>query len=492
MSTVNLEEEAKLRASDDFSLARLPRELDGYVAAPAEFHRLHTIYYDSEDLRLTRWDCSLRYRVNECWTLKVLQFDPEDAKVFVRKEYSFDGGANRVPPEAVDLAFEYLRGAPVAPVAELRTLRTKRAIRAGDAGDPVADVVDDDVHVIKGGETDQHFRQIEIESLNGDLQAIATLRSLLRRAGAGRTDTQAKNQRILPGGVDPELPKRRIGKTSTGVEIFTAAFAAAVERVVRSGAALRAEADAEVLHEMRTAVRRLRSYLRSFRPLLDRRWAEGLRGRLGWINRLMAKARNLDVLIVLLEAGARELEPSDAARSGKLLERLHGERDRAYKTMCAGLREPRYAALLDEVICAARAPVARARSKSASRKQRDGVVSKARSRLCRAERKAASPPAERDLHAIRIRAKHLRFAAEALEPAGKKRLGEIARRAKKLQTILGDHHDAIVAVRHLRETAQDGQLAFAAGQLTERSRSLATKQRSRWRRAFRRATALRP
>ena len=71
MSTVNLEEEAKLRAPDDFSLARLPSELHGYNAAPAEFHRLHTIYYDSEDLRLARWGCSLRYRVNECWTLKL-------------------------------------------------------------------------------------------------------------------------------------------------------------------------------------------------------------------------------------------------------------------------------------------------------------------------------------------------------------------------------------------------------------------------------------
>lgn len=265
-----------------------------------------------------------------------------------------------------------------------------------------------------------------------------------------------------------------------------------MERLVRCDAALRAESDAEVLHQMRTAIRRLRSYLRSFRPLLERRWAQDLRDKLGWMNRLMAKARNLDVLIVSLEAQARELEPSDAARCAKLFEQLRRERRAAYETVCAGVREPRYAALLDEVIDAARAPLARGRGKDAPRKQQCAVVNGARKRLCRAGRKSATPPAERDLHAIRIKAKHLRFAAEAMQLADGKRMAKIARRAKKLQTILGNHHDAVIALRHLREAGEEGGVAFVAGQLAERSRSIAAKQRSRWRLAFGKATALRP
>lgn len=210
MSTAHLERETKLRAPDDFSLARFPRQLDGYVVAPAEFHRLHTIYYDSEDLRLARWGCSLRYRVDECWTLKVLQLDSSDPALFERKEYNFEGEPDHVPPEALDLAFAYLRGVPVAPVAELRTLRTKRAIHEGEAGDAVADIVDDDVHVVKGRDTDQHFHQIEIESLNGNSETISILRSKLRRMGAGRIDPLAKNQRIVREGIDPELRNARV------------------------------------------------------------------------------------------------------------------------------------------------------------------------------------------------------------------------------------------------------------------------------------------
>lgn len=492
MTTTHVEREAKLRAGGDFSLARLAPDLEGYVAAPAEFHRLHTIYYDSEDRRLARWGCSLRYRVGDGWTLKLLQLNGKDAGVLERKEHTFEGEPDRIPPAALDLAFAYLRGAPVTKVAELRTLRTKRAIRESADGDVVADVVDDDVHVVKAGGVAQRFRQLEIETRDGNLETVSELHSVLQCAGAGRIDRRAKNQLVVPGGTDPELSSRPVRKSSSGVEIFAAAFSAAAVQLVRSDAAIRSDADAEILHQLRTAVRRLRSHLRTFRPLLDRRWAERLRDKLGWTNRLMAKARNLDVLIASLERLARELEPSDAARSASLFEELRRERERAYDTVCAGLREPRYANLLNDVIAAARAPITRGTAKHDARKRRDAVVRKASKRLRRAVRESGTPPAERDLHAVRIKAKHVRFAAEAMRAAGKKPMAKIARRAKKLQTVLGKHHDAVVALRHLRQVAENGEPAFVAGQLAERSRGVAEEQRSRWRRTLKKLTALCP
>lgn len=118
-------------------------------------------------------------------------------------------------------------------------------------------------------------------------------------------------------------------------------------------------------------------------------------------------------------------------------------------------------------LSAARAPVARERAARSSRKVRHAVVGKALTRLCRAKRQAGRPPAERDLHAIRIKAKHLRFVAEAIQPVCKKPMAKLAHFAKKPQTILGDHHDAIVALRHLREVGEGGNCAFVAGQLAE-------------------------
>lgn len=158
----------------------------------------------------------MRYRVDEGWTLKILQLDADDLRVLKRKEYHFESKPDRIPPGALDLASAYHRGAPLAPVAELRTLRTKRAIREDEAGDVVADVVDDDVY-----------------------------------------------ERVARGGVDPELTQRPIVRTSTGVEIFAEAFTASAERLVRSAAGSRAYQLAEASRTI-TANQRSR-WRRAFR-----------------------------------------------------------------------------------------------------------------------------------------------------------------------------------------------------------------------------------
>ena len=57
-----------------------------------------------------------------------------------------------------------------------------------------------------------------------------------------------------------------------------AAIAAGVRRMILNDPRTRL-GEVEPLHQMRVGTRRLRSDLRTFRPLLDRDWAESLRGR---------------------------------------------------------------------------------------------------------------------------------------------------------------------------------------------------------------------
>ena len=52
------------------------------------------------------------------------------------------------------------------------------------------------------------------------------------------------------------------------------------------------------------------------------------------------------------------------------------------------------------------------------------------------------------LHRARKAEKRLRYAAELVEPADK-RMRRIARNAKDLQTLLGEHQDAVVAAHFL-------------------------------------------
>ena len=71
---------------------------------------------------------------------------------------------------------------------------------------------------------------------------------------------------------------------------------AGVERMVVNDPRTRL-GDVEALHQMRVATRRLRSDLRTFRPLLDPDWSESLRDELNWLGAVARRVRDLDVLL---------------------------------------------------------------------------------------------------------------------------------------------------------------------------------------------------
>src|SRR6266566_2443556 len=66
-----LEREVKLGAGPAFHLPDLAGVIEGVAVAPPETVRMETVYYDTPDLRLTRWGVSLRRRSGEGWTLKL-------------------------------------------------------------------------------------------------------------------------------------------------------------------------------------------------------------------------------------------------------------------------------------------------------------------------------------------------------------------------------------------------------------------------------------
>ncbi len=61
------------------------------------------------------------------------------------------------------------------------------------------------------------------------------------------------------------------------------------------------------------------------------------------------------------------------------------------------------------------------------------------------------------------------------------------RRAKKLQDVLGEHQDAVVAAERLRELAAGAtpEQALAAGRLVEREEERRAKARKTWPKAWR-------
>jgi CHAD domain-containing protein len=238
---------------------------------------------------------------------------------------------------------------------------------------------------------------------------------------------------------------------------------------------VRLGADPEELHKQRVATRRLRSLVRSARPVLeDPIRAQRLRDELRWLGALLGEVRDRDVLIDYLVAELATLE--EAAAFGAVLELLDGERDEAREQLIGAFDGPRYATLLAQL---ERLPGLK---EGASLER---VAADDYRRLRRAARRLDAKATDEELHRLRIRAKRARYAAEAV---GAKK--EFVDRAKDLQDVLGEHQDAVVAEERIRDLLArvrgTGRTALAAGRLIERQRLRRANARRAWPKAWKR------
>ena len=246
--------------------------------------------------------------------------------------------------------------------------------------------------------------------------------------------------------------------------------------------------------QARVATRRLRSDLRTFRSKLDHEWAEPLREELRWLGSVLGEARDADVLLARL-AGRTEMIPAiEAPGVAQVIEALEQRRKEAHATVIGSINGDRYVALLDRLVEAARGPVVVPDADVPVRDVVDDLLDGPWRHLRAAVKRAGKRPEDVELHTVRIRVKRMRYAADAVAPI----LGKSARRfadaAADLQTILGEHNDAVVAGAWLRTWAagrRSGDAAFAAGMLAGIERSAARDARERWRKAWKRLVAAR-
>ncbi len=149
----------------------------------------------------------------------------------------------------------------------------------------------------------------------------------------------------------------------------------------------------------------------------------------------------------------------------------------AARRLLAGLRSDTYLALLDDT-----ARTIDELEPSESDASLDELAGKAFHKVRKAVRKLPDEPSDEELHAVRKKGKRARYAAELADQK------KPVKRAKKLQDVLGEHQDAVVAVDTLRElaaAATPGQ-ALAAGRLVERERARRAEARAAWPKTWKR------
>jgi CHAD domain-containing protein len=278
------------------------------------------------------------------------------------------------------------------------------------------------------------------------------------------------------------------GRHTTVAEIVRRAISQSYERLVAHESDLRVGDDPESVHQARVATRRLRSDLRTFEDFVDRAWADDLRADLQWLGTELGLVRDLEVQRDRLRARAARLPTADADAARRVVRRLDADRAAAKADLIAMLNEPRYAALLVKLASAAACPEFTGAAADRASEVLTKVVRKRWKQMRRAVRRLGEHPPDEALHAIRVRAKKGRYAAEACEPALGKPARRFARAMANVQEILGEHHDAVVAIDWLAKTAHECSPAeaYAVGMLAQIEREAADDARAAFPAAWRR------
>ncbi|MFM0291217.1 CHAD domain-containing protein [Paraburkholderia megapolitana] len=234
-------------------------------------------------------------------------------------------------------------------------------------------------------------------------------------------------------------------------------------------ASVRDAANVESVHQMRVAQRRLKTAMRLFRHWQDDAWTTQIAPGLKWLGDLLGDARDWDVFIdstlpALVAAdtdAARWSATFDAANVQRLAmrERIqHAMHSSRYAQLTLAWLEWQGELLHDDCRAAAGDVAADSLHTHASKR-----VRKAFKQLMAAPKLTTLDNASR--HQERIRAKRLRYTLEFIESLTTKQTrGEVVKTLSRMQGVLGDGNDAVVALGYLEQLEVDAyQLGFARG-----------------------------
>jgi CHAD domain-containing protein len=219
---------------------------------------------------------------------------------------------------------------------------------------------------------------------------------------------------------------------------------------------LLAEPGVEAVHQMRVAVRRLRSACALFEPVIGHaRPLAVLQDELRWLGQCLGRVRDWDVLLTALPA---------EASAAQLLQRAETRRAVARRSLDRALAGHRFIALLRGLECLAAEIAAEADSHRAVRREAPQLLSRLDHRVRRAGGRFRKLSAK-ERHSLRKKLRKLHYAVGFLSSLFPRRqVARFAKRTKPLQDRLGDLNDIAVNARLSREIGRPARRAPATAE----------------------------
>lgn len=372
------------------------------------------------------------------------------------------------PAEAVRLLTGLTGGKGLVAVAKIHTVRERYRVSKPN-GRRLEVEVDDDRVRASVGERLLAWREIEVDTAGRKASTAKRLGKRLRAVGARPSRYPSKLAHAARAEPTP---------VSAAARAFVDYVRAQIDQIVAGDIGLRRGRDP--IHDTRVAIRRLRSTLRVFAPVLDESAIAGMDDELKWFAGLLGDVR--DCRVQQRRFGDALDDIPDELVLGPVKARIGNDLQAVELPARARVREamdsPRYLAIMAVLRgWRARPPL-----------DSDITVSALRKRVRRARRKAdrrlvaalaSEPQSGQDdmLHRARKAAKRARYAAELCQPK-LKRAKRTIKRYKHIQSVLGDHQDTVVATEALRKMAiaagtSPGENGFTYGMLYAREQQIA-------------------
>ena len=289
-----------------------------------------------------------------------------------------------------------------------------------------------------------------------------------RRRSRSRSSRSRARRRAASTADRGRSPRACASPTSFGM-----ALASSVARLDANEPALWTERDPEAVHQARVATRRLRSDLRTLHDFVDAALGAAPARRAALARRRARRGPRHRGAARATRARTRRCSPTPRpTRRARAIRRLDADRRRGAHRSAASRCASR----------ATRSCTARCTTPSTDAAAHRRAPTRARSTRCparcgrrgagcaRAVDELGAVPSDAALHEVRIRAKRCRYAAELASPV----IGRPARRARRarstrVQDVLGEHQDAVVADAWLAKTAPECSPAeaYALGMLAE-------------------------
>ena len=465
------------------------------------FRRLETVYYDTPERLLFEHGMSLRVRRSGKHFIQTLKLLPNFGQPLTRRQWEapidqITPDLARLPADEVGDPVTMLSNDALVPVFATRVRRHARQLDLPDASVEIAF----DEGTIEAGGRQEILSEIELELKGGNAGVLFDLGTQLLEAAPLQVGTRSKAERGYALAFDVVQPAAKAELVSITAEhvvddVIAHLMGTCWHHLLKNHIVAQEGSDPEGVHQMRVALRRLRTICALFRRDIPSPSFQEVNEEARWLMQQLGPARDWDVfaetIIARLVAAAPDVD------FGGLREAIERQRKSSYAALQGVLADPRCSRFLlslgqlverrswrneidSEALAVLSLPMPTLANKILARMHRKALRRGAHFRQLNGDAQ----------HDLRIDLKKLRYAAEFFLPlyATHAPAKRYVRRLAGLQTSLGHARDIasgrvlLDAIRQADQPSLHLAIGAVAGWQARDQIAVAKTLRKRWRR----------